>query len=84
MKISESLETLEIPGKLDDSESQAVSEPDHIATAPKTPPRLSTIRPVESSDNVTPSTLHESIEREQSLRNDEELNLMKEVNNSFH
>ena len=86
-----SLENLEIPGKLDVSESRSIGSPEQIETAPRTPPqfpkmKVRSIEPpertdIQYSDNLGPSSPHESIEREQPLKRDEELNLMEEVKN---
>ncbi|XP_054778130.1 sister chromatid cohesion 1 protein 2-like [Prosopis cineraria] len=77
MKISMSLEATKTPRKLDELESD-------IVASPKTPPRLSTIRSVEGLNDVTPLSPHEILRREQSLRNDDQLNLMNEENNNNH
>ncbi|KAF7801673.1 sister chromatid cohesion 1 protein 2 [Senna tora] len=84
IKISKYIETVETPGKLDESESQTVDDLVPNEPVPATPPQCSKIRSTEyqespqNSDNVNPSSLHEVIEREKSLEKDEELHLMKE------
>ncbi|MED6187127.1 hypothetical protein PIB30_073443 [Stylosanthes scabra] len=86
------LRNLEIPGSLDVSELQSVGSPDQIETAPRTPPPSlkAKLRPIEElerneiqlTDNLEPSSPHGTIQREQPLRRDDELNLMEEVINS--
>ncbi|XP_027350779.1 sister chromatid cohesion 1 protein 2 [Abrus precatorius] len=78
----------ETPRKLDVSESQASGSPEHVATAPQTPPLCQKIkvRPTEhpqrteiqNSNNLGPSSPHESIEGEQSFERNVVLNLMEE------
>ncbi|KAI9127104.1 hypothetical protein K1719_001663 [Acacia pycnantha] len=75
VKTSESFQTTKTPRKLNELKSDKVA-------SPKTPPLLSTIRSVEGRNDVTPLSPHEGLRREQSLRNEEQLNLMNVENNN--
>ncbi|KAK7338325.1 hypothetical protein VNO77_18931 [Canavalia gladiata] len=82
----------ETPVKLDAFESQTSGSPENISTAPQTPPPCQKLKTrliehpqrteIQNSDNLGPSSPHQSVEREQSFERNEVLNLMEEVKNN--
>ena len=75
LNISKSFQIKKTPRKLDKMESYKVA-------SPKTPPLLSTIQSAQGPYAVTPLSPIDSLRREKSYINDEQLNHMNEETNN--